>query len=88
VREQIIRTPPLLCIEILSPEDRMSRTREKVRDYLDMGVPEVWVVDPQSRSVSVCTGPAMIEHTTGELTVPETPVVLALADIFKVLDEY
>jgi Uma2 family endonuclease len=88
VREQIIRTPPLLCIEILSPEDRMSRTREKVRDYLDMGVPEVWVVDPQSRSVSVCTGPTMIEHTTGELTVPETPVVLALADIFKVLDEY
>ena len=30
----------------------------------------------------------MVEHTTGELTVPETPIVLTLAEIFKVLDEY
>jgi Uma2 family endonuclease len=88
LREQIIRTPPLLCVEILSPEDRASRIREKVRDYLDMGVPEVWIVDPALRSVTVCTGAISVEHTAGELTVPETPVVLALAEIFKVLDEY
>lgn len=87
-KEQIIRTPPLLCIEVLSPEDRMSRMREKVRDYLEMGVPEVWVVDPATRSVTVCAGATSVEHTTGELTIPETPVVLAIADIFKVLDEY
>ena len=86
--EQIVHTPPLLCIEVLSPEDRMSRIREKVRDYLDMGVPQVWVVDPLSRSVAVCAGSTTVEHTAGELTVPETPVAIALADIFKVLDEY
>jgi Uma2 family endonuclease len=88
LREQIIRTPPLLCIEVLSPEDRWPRTREKIRDYLGMGVREVWIVDPTSRSISVCAGATMVEHTTGELTVPETPIALALADIFKVLDEY
>jgi Uma2 family endonuclease len=87
-KEQIIRTPPLLCIEVLSPEDRMSRMREKVRDYLDMGVREVWVVDAEARSIMVYAGTAMVEHTAGELPVPETPVELALADIFKVLDEY
>jgi Uma2 family endonuclease len=87
-KEQIIRTPPLLCIEILSPEDRMSRMREKVRDYLDMGVAEVWVVDPATRSVMICAGTTTVEQTTGELKVPETPVVLGIADIFKVLDEY
>jgi len=87
-REQIIRTPPLLCIEVLSPEDTLSRTRQKVRDYLDMGVREVWVVDPALRSVAVNAGAATVEHTAGELTVPETPVKLALADLFKVLDEY
>jgi Uma2 family endonuclease len=27
--EKIIRTPPLLCIEILSPEDTMSKTLER-----------------------------------------------------------
>ena len=86
--EQIIRHAPLLCIEILSPEDRMSRTREKVRDYLNMGVLEVWILDPVSRSAMIYTGSAIAEQTTGTLTVPETPVVLALAEIFKVLDEY
>jgi Uma2 family endonuclease len=87
-KEQIIRTPPLLCIEVLSPEDRMSRMREKVRDYLDMGVVEVWVVDPETRGILVYTGTTMAEHTTGELAVPGTPVKLALADVFKILDEY
>jgi Uma2 family endonuclease len=87
-KEQIVRTPPLLCIEVLSPEDRMSRMREKVRDYLDMGVVEVWVVDAEARSIMVYAGTTMAEHTAGELAVPETTVVLALADIFKVLDEY
>jgi Uma2 family endonuclease len=87
-KEQIIRTPPLLCIEILSPEDRMSRTREKVRDYLKMGVPEVWILDTVTRSAMISTGAATVEQTTGELRVPETPIVLTLADIFSVLDEY
>ena len=87
-REPIVMQPPLLCIEILSPEDTMLRTRERVRDYLDMGVGEVWVVDAEARSVTVCAGATMVEHNTGELTVPETPVVIALAEIFKVLDEY
>jgi Uma2 family endonuclease len=86
--EQIVAHAPLLCIEVLSPEDRVSRVRDRVRDYLDMGVREVWVADPASRSVAVYSGATSTEHTAGDLTVPDTPVVLALADLFKVLDEY
>src|SRR5689334_20398838 len=44
--EQIFTTPPFLCVEILSPEDRMSRVEERVDDYLAMGVRFVWVLDP------------------------------------------
>jgi hypothetical protein len=66
----------------------MLRTRERVRDFLAMGVPEVWIVDPALRSVTVCAGASTVEHMGGTLTVPETPMVLALADVFKVLDEY
>jgi Uma2 family endonuclease len=87
-KEQIVRTPPLLCIEVLSPEDRMSRMREKVRDCLGLGVLEVWVVDAATRSVTVCAGTTTVEQTTGDLRVPETPVLVAISDIFKVLDEY
>ena len=84
--EQIVRTPPLLCIEVLSPEDTVARTRAKVRDYLEMGVLEVWIIDPSARTATVCSGSTMIEQTAGELKVPETPVTVALADIFKILD--
>jgi Uma2 family endonuclease len=84
--EQIVHTPPLLCIEVLSPEDTVARTRAKVRDYLEMGVLEVWVIDPATRTATVCSGPTSVEHSGGELKVPQTPVVVALADIFKVLD--
>ena len=66
----------------------MSHTREKVRDYINMGVPEVWVVDPSTRSIMIFAGSTMVEQNEGDLKIPETPVVLALADIFKVLDEY
>jgi Uma2 family endonuclease len=34
--EQILTKPPFLCIEILSPEDRMSRIEERINDYLAM----------------------------------------------------
>src|SRR3954454_8058992 len=36
--EQIFTRPPFICIEILSPDDRLSAMQEKVTDYLDMGV--------------------------------------------------
>jgi Uma2 family endonuclease len=84
--EQVVHTPLLLCVEVLSPDDTVSRTRAKVRDYLDMGVPAVWVVDPVARTVTVCRGATMVEYSDGELNVPETPVKVALADIFKILD--
>lgn len=86
--EQIVRNPPLLCIEVLSPEDTVLKTRERVLDYLDMGVPEVWILDPTRRSVTVCCGLTMVEHTGGTLTVPETPVAISIPDIFAALDDY
>src|ERR1700730_10547249 len=44
--ESIVHTAPLLCIEILSRDDRMSEMQERVDDYLGMGVAMVWLVGP------------------------------------------
>jgi Uma2 family endonuclease len=44
---------PDLVVEVLSPDDRMSRMREKLRDYFSAGVRVVWVVDPALRRVLV-----------------------------------
>jgi hypothetical protein len=86
-REQVVRFPPLLCIEILSPEDTLSRMVERVHDFLKMGVRQVWIFDPRLRSAMVCEGSAMVEHTAGQLALPGTQVTVDLAEVFRVLDE-
>lgn len=50
--------PPDLAIEILSPDDRPSRVRRKVRFYLANGVQVVWLIDPDRRTLTVFTDPA------------------------------
>jgi Uma2 family endonuclease len=46
----VITEPPVLCIEILSPEDRFSRVEARIADFLAMGVAYVWVIDPEDLS--------------------------------------
>jgi Uma2 family endonuclease len=48
---------PELVVEVLSPDDRMSRVRDKLRDYFSAGVQVVWVVDPALRRVLVHRSP-------------------------------
>ena len=86
-REQIVRTPPILCIEVLSPDDTVKKTRERVRDFLEMGVPEVWIFDPTTRTATICIGSTATEQTGGILQLPGLPIELSLAEIFSVLDE-
>ena len=45
--EQIVTHPPVAVFEVLSPEDTMQRLKRKLEDYRIMGIPEVWVIDPQ-----------------------------------------
>jgi Uma2 family endonuclease len=66
-REQTVTTPPILCIEILSPEDRMSRYLDRVNDYFEIGVPSCWIIDPESRRGWVATPGLLAEATDGIL---------------------
>jgi Uma2 family endonuclease len=45
--EQIVTRPPLAVFEVLSPEDTLQRLKRKLEDYRTMGIPEIWVIDPQ-----------------------------------------
>jgi Uma2 family endonuclease len=62
--------PPLLAIEVLSPNDRADRVMDKIDDYLRNGVRLVWVINPVSRSVTVYEPgqPYVRLHETQELT--------------------
>jgi len=49
--------PPDLAVEVLSPDDRPSKIRRKVTEYLAAGVRMVWIVDPEDRTVTIHTEP-------------------------------
>lgn len=49
LRTPIIEHPPLLCIEIVSPDDRMPDLVIRTGDYLQLGVPETWILDPGTK---------------------------------------
>jgi Uma2 family endonuclease len=44
---------PDLAVEVVSPGDRAGELAAKVQDWLTAGCPMVWVVDPETRTVSV-----------------------------------
>jgi Uma2 family endonuclease len=85
--EEVVRTPPLLCIEILSREDRMSDIQERVEDYLAMGVQAVWVVDPRRRRAYSAIAPGTLQPAPEELTLEHTQIRVPIVDIFAELDE-
>ena len=72
--------PPLLVIEILSPEDSYSDTQERAQDYREMGVKTVWIIDPKTRTGRMCTGASWVEAS--RMTVDGTPLFVELDSIF------
>ncbi len=44
---------PDLAVEIVSPNDIYQKLMNKVFDYLDAGVKEVWLVSPESKTVAI-----------------------------------
>ena len=79
--EQIFTKPPFICIEILSPEDRLAATQEKVQDYLEMGVPYIWLIDPRKQKAWRCTGNDLNE--VSELRTENPDIVVPLPALFE-----
>jgi Uma2 family endonuclease len=81
--EQILTKPPFLCIEILSPDDRMKRVKERVTDYLEMGVPYVCVLDPKTKRTYVATAAESLHEVKTSVLRTENPVLeVPLNEIF------
>jgi Uma2 family endonuclease len=73
-------SPPLIVIEILSPDDRMSAVLEKLDEFRKWGVAHVWLVDPHARRMY--TYEAELAETA-RLQIPAMGVELNADDIFE-----
>jgi len=83
-KEKIFTTPPFLCVEILSPEDRMGRVQDRIDDYFAMGVQNVWVINPARRCAYYATATGDLHRvTTGVLCTTDPLLEVPLAEIFE-----
>jgi Uma2 family endonuclease len=85
--ERYVTAPPLIAIEILSPEDTLRAMQTKAAEYRLFGVEHIWIVDPEPRIAYRYSGAALEQVLTGELTVPGTPIRVALSEMFGELDQ-
>jgi Uma2 family endonuclease len=84
--DRIVREAPLLCIEVLSPEDTWAKMRARLNDYLAMGVEHVWCFDPEAREARRYTADGFEVVREPELTVGGTAIRVNVAEVFSVLD--
>jgi Uma2 family endonuclease len=85
--EPILRTPPFICIEVLSPKDRMARVQDRIDDYLNFGVRYVWVINPENRRVWVYTHEGSTEVKDEILRTEDPSLIVSLTAVFAGLDE-
>ena len=84
--EKVRTTPPILCIEILSPEDRKSKTVRVLNDYLLMGVPNLWLFDPIDLLAFTYTASGLHSAETPRMLIPNSPIYLDLAELFASME--
>jgi Uma2 family endonuclease len=78
--------PPLIVIEILSPDDTYTETERRAQDYRRMGIENIWLIDPESRTARICREDAWVE--TMRFAVEGSVIYLDVAALFAQLDKY
>ncbi|HKD83178.1 MAG TPA: Uma2 family endonuclease [Terriglobales bacterium] len=82
--EPVLTKPPVVVIEILSPEDRLNRYERRLRDYREFGVPHLWVIDPQHRGAFDCSAGAW--RPVDEFAITNPAVRVPLGPLWKKLE--
>jgi Uma2 family endonuclease len=66
---KVIPIIPDLVVEVLSPSETPRMVLRKLKQYFTAGVREVWMIDPETKTAEIWTGPKLPEH---ELTVADS----------------
>ena len=82
-RDPIVNRPPLLCVEVLSQIDTVTRFNEKLSDYFRMGVRYVWVLDPLTKRAFSYTPGEMHEVLDGILRTKDPDIEVPLGEVFE-----
>ncbi len=73
--EGFLEVVPDLAVEVLSPTDRVRQVADKIGEFLDCGVPIVWLVDPKAETVTIYRSLSDTERLTATDTITADPVL-------------
>lgn len=76
--EKVFDKPPLVWIEILSPEDRPIRVNEKIRELQEFGAASIWIIDPETLEAEIHTLTRRIAVGDSVMRVEGTPIEVPL----------
>ncbi|MGB5592718.1 MAG: Uma2 family endonuclease [Crocosphaera sp.] len=77
----VIESPPILVIEIVSPESIIRDYRYKRSEYSVVGIPEYWIVDPEAKRLTVLL---LVEGLYEEIIYQENQKIVS--NIFPALE--
>ena len=66
---------PDLAVEVLSPSDSLKELGRKIGEFLENGVPIVWLVDPARQTVTVYRSLTETQQLTSKDTITAEPVL-------------
>ena len=66
--EAVPSSPPLVVIEVTSPDDRYHDLLQKLEEYRAWGIPHIWVVEPELRQLHVNTSDGLARVNQFELS--------------------
>ena len=79
----IVHSTPLICMEVISPDDTWRRLRGLFDDYVAMGVENVWVFEPEVRGVHRYDAGGLHRVLEPELVAFGTEIRLNVGDVFR-----
>jgi|SRR5215472_11865424 len=79
--EEVPSRPPVLWIEILSPDDRMTDVWRKADELVANGVPYVWIIDPETLKSELRTASGVQTVPDKTLRLEGSPIVIPLREV-------
>jgi Uma2 family endonuclease len=59
---RVIPISPEIAAEVLSPSETPRMIHRKLNQYFAAGVKEVWIIDPETNTAEIWTGPHLPDH--------------------------
>jgi Uma2 family endonuclease len=82
-KTKYLRDAAFLVVEVLSEDDRMSFTLEKLEEYERKGVPNIWLIDPRLQKMSVYSNGDLREIRNDVISTHDGQIAITREEIFR-----